>query len=151
MFAPRLLKVYTFDVPVTETVTLPFGAILTLLFPLNISLVCIKLAVAKLPKLAFNDVKLPLKLAVVAEICKLTVKLFVVVLPEISAVVADRLPLKILAVITLAPLTFPPDSVTLPDVLKFPAFRLPVKLAVLPLNSKLTVKLLAVRLLDTFT
>ena len=86
-----------------------------------------KLAVTRLPKLAFNDVMLPLKLAVLPSNCKLTVRLLVVVLLET---------LTKLAVAKLPRFAF---NVTM----------LPEKFAVLPASAKLTVKLLVIVLLET--
>ena len=85
---------------------------------------------------------------------KLTVKLLVIVLLEISAKFAvTALLVNVLALTTFAPVRLPPVIVILPPapvVLKLPAFTLPAKLAVLPASSRLTVRLLAVTLLETF-
>ena len=78
-----------------------------------------KLAVAKLPKLAFNETILPLKLAV---------------LPCKSLVILTLLALAMLPWTTISLAKFAKLAVTRLPKLALAAFKLPVKLATLPLN-----------------
>ena len=64
-----------------------------------------------MPKFAFNDIMLPVKLAVFPLSAKLTVKLFVILLLVTLDDVAVKLPLNVLADTTLAPVIFPPEPV----------------------------------------
>ena len=66
---------------------------------------------------------LPVKLAVFPLNAKLTVKLFVMLLPVTVDEVAVKLPLNVLADTTLAPVILPPPA---PVVIILPALKLPV-------------------------